>query len=275
MKQIKIVTDSTAYMAKQDALLNDIDIVQLSISFGDESFEEGYPGEFETFYKKLESSDKFPTTSQPAIGSFISMFEKAIEEDKEVIAIILSSKISGAYNGALTAANMVNSEKITVIDSENTVSNLRMLVERATELVNLGKTRHEIEEIINKEKKNMQTNIAIETLEYLRRGGRLTGMQAFAGKMLQIKPIVALKDGELISIDKVRGTKKAIKKIINNIPKRAKNISIMHIMNEDGARKIKETIEDDFREAKITISEVGPVLGSHLGPKSLGICCTW
>jgi DegV family protein with EDD domain len=275
MSLIKIVTDSTAYMSKEYAIENDIDIVHLSVNFCGETFKEGFPGEFEKFFNKLKTTDEFPTTSQPAIGDFIETFQKAVDEGKEVIAIVISSKLSGTYNAAVTAANMVDKDKITVIDSETTVSNLRILVEKAKDLAALGKSREEIIKIINEDKKRMGIDLTVDTLEYLKRGGRLSSKQAIVGSILNIKPIISLIDGKLESTGKIRGKNRAIRKMIERIPKEVKYISICHILNTEEAENLKDMLKGQFGNVKISIDELGPVIGSHLGPKAIGLCYSW
>ncbi|EOD01394.1 DegV family protein [Caldisalinibacter kiritimatiensis] len=275
MANIKIITDSTAYIEKEYAENNGIGIVPLSINFEGNTNKEGFPGEFKDFYNKLVATKDFPTTSQPAIGEFVKVFEEEVKKGNEVIAILISEKLSGTYNTAVTAANMVAPEKISVIDSETTVSNLRLLVQQANELAKEGKMRKEILNIINEQKKKSGINLTVETLEYLKRGGRLSGKQALVGNVLNIKPIIALIDGKLESISKVRGKKRAIKKMISNIPEVVESISVCHILNKEEAEKIKNKLKEKFPNAKISIDEIGPVIGSHLGPKALGICYSW
>ncbi|OPJ55390.1 DegV family protein [Alkalithermobacter paradoxus] len=272
---IKIITDSTAYIPKEYAKEHDIDVVQLTVSFNNEVMEEGYPGEFEDFFKKLKESTEFPKTSQPSTGAFVNAFEKAIKEGKEIITIVVSEKASGTYNNAILAAGMVDKDKISVIDSQTSGPNLRILVERAKELSNLGKCRKDIVDIINKEKKNMSVQMTFETLEYLKKGGRLSPSKVVIGSILNIKPIIGVENGYILPIGKARGKKKAIEFMINNIPDNVKKISVCHILSFEEAFRIKEVLKEKFSNAVINIDEVGPVLGAQFGPKGIGICCSW
>jgi DegV family protein with EDD domain len=275
MPNIKIVTDSTAYIKKDYLTANDIDSVPLSVIFQGDVTNEGYPGEFDSFYQKLKVSKDFPTTSQPSIQAFYNVFQPALDSNQEVITIVLSSKLSGTYNSAMAAAQMCESDKITIIDSETCGPNLKFLVERAHQLNAAGKSRDEIVTLINKEKKNMGINLTVGTLEYLKRGGRLSNTQAFIGTLLNIKPIIALIDGKLEPIAKVRGKSKAIDAMISNIPQDVNRISICQIDNIDESLEVKDILEAKFPKAEITIDELGPVVGSHLGPLALGICYKW
>jgi DegV family protein with EDD domain len=272
LKKIKIITDSTAYIGKEYIDKENIEIVPLNYVFGDESGKEGFPGEFNEFFKKLETTKLFPTTSQPAAGEFLDVFNKSLEDNDEIIAILLSSKISGTYNSAVLAKSMLEDKKITIIDSQTAASNLRFLVEDAIEMVKQGKTSKEIEEEINCKKTNMHIYLTTETLEYLSRGGRLSSIQSTIGNLLSIKPIIELQNGELKLLEKLRGKNKAIKAIIDKVPDNVQRVGICNILNIEDAEKLQHSLKEKFPNATISIDELGPVIGSHLGPKTIGIC---
>lgn len=273
MSKIKIVVDSTGYITKEYAEREDVAIVPLNYVFGGETSKEPFPGEFDDFYSKLSSTKLFPSTSQPSTGEFLDVFIKSFEEGyDEIIAILLSSKLSGTYNSAILAKNMLEGKKITIIDSINAASNLRFLIEDAVAMVKEGKSSEEIENHINSKKLGMHIYLTTETLEYLSRGGRLSSVQAAVGNLLNIKPIIQLKDGELQLLEKLRGKNKAIASIIDKVPEDVEKIGICHIMDMDSAIKFKTILEEKFPNALISIDELGPVIGSHLGPKGIGIC---
>lgn len=275
MSNIRIVTDSTAYIPKEFANSNNIDIVPLMVDFEGVSSVEGFPGEFEAFFNRLKTSESFPKTSQPSIGAFAQVFKKAVESGDEVIAIVISSKLSGTYNSASAAADMVAPNKISVIDSETSASNLRMFVEEAKELATSGVSREEIVNVINEGKKRAGINLTVDTLEYLKKGGRLSAGKALIGSILNIKPIIALIDGALVPTGKARGKNKAIEMMISNIPEKVEKISICQIFNMEEALEIKEILGKKYPEVDITIDVLGPVIGAHLGPKAIGICFKW
>ncbi|WFA09650.1 DegV family protein [Tissierella sp. Yu-01] len=272
MGKIKIITDSTSYISKEFKEKVGLEVVSLNYIFDDETFKEGFRGEYDDFFKKLESTKLFPTTSQPSAGEFYDAFVDSLKDHDEIIAIVLSSKLSGTYNSAVLAKNMLEDKKVTIIDSETSASNLRFLVEDALDMVNLGKSSEEIVNFINDKKKNMHILLTTGTLEYLSRGGRLSSVQSTIGNFLSIKPIIELQDGELKLIEKVRGSNKAISFLIDKIPSDVQKISICQILNIDEAKKVKILLEAKYPNAEISIDELGPVIGAHLGPKTLGIC---
>lgn len=275
MSRVKIVTDSTGYISREYLEANNIEMVPLSVYFEGNTADEGFPGEFDSFFERLKTSKDFPSTSQPSIQAFFNVFKPAIDAGAEVVAIVLSTKLSGTYNSAMAAAQMCDPDRITVIDSETCGPNLKFLVEKANQLSLEGKNRTEIEAIINKEKKSMGINLTVGTLEYLKRGGRLSPTQAAIGTLLNIKPIIALIDGKLEPIDKVRGKAKAIEAMIGNIPDNVERISLCHIDNIEEALEVQAILKDRFPKAEVIIDDLGPVVGSHLGPKALGICYKW
>lgn len=272
MQKIKVITDSTSYIPKEFVENNDISIVPLSYTFEGEDYKEGYPGEYDDFFNRLSNSNSFPTTSQPAVGDFLNEYKKALEKYDEILVITLSSKISGTYNSALLAKNMLENEKISVVDSLQSASNLRFLIEDSLKMIQNGMNRDEIVKYVEEKRNKMDVLLTVDSLEYLRRGGRLSGIQTILGSVLSIKPIIQLKNGELTLLERVRGKNRAINKIIERISKKVERISVCHILNKTEALNLKKILMEKFPKAKISIDEIGPIVGSHLGPKTIGIC---
>lgn len=275
MSQIQIVIDSTAYLTREEAIENKIQVVPLAVHFQGKDFQEGFLDEIGDYFIRLSESKDFPTTSQPPVGAFVEVFRKALEEGKEVVALIFSSELSGTYHSAVMAANMVDPEKITVIDTRTSVGNLKYMALQAAGMARGGRSRREITEFVEDQKSKMDVYLTVGSLEYLRRGGRLNNAQAFLGSILNIKPIIQLKDGKLIGIEKTRGKKKAIESMLNKVPGQIKNIYVLHILNEEEAIDVAEKLREKYPDARVLIEEMGPVIGSHLGPDSIGITYTW
>lgn len=272
---IQIVTDSTAYLTKDEIEKYNIKVVELQISFQGEERLEGFPGEFEDFFEKLKESKDFPVTSQPPPGGFLKVFKEALEEDREVLAITISSKLSGTYNSAVLASETLDPSKITVIDSLTTVANLKHMVIEAQEMALKGKSREDILEYVEDQKTRMGIYLTVETLDYLQKSGRLSKTQALIGSILNVKPILKLEDGVIEAVGKVRGKRKAIEAMIKDIPEEAKAVYIPHIYNEKEARKMKEVLQKKLPGIKIELAVLGPVIGSHIGPKGMGACFIW
>lgn len=275
MKKIQIITDSTAYFTRKYLIEEQIQVVPLMVQFCGTVSKEGFPGEFDEFYRILKETKEFPTTSQPSVGDFVKTYKSALETYEEIITIVISSELSGTYNSARLAADIVNSEKITVIDSRTSAGNLKVLVEKANELAKQGYERTQIVNEILSQIENMSITLTVDTLEYLKRGGRLSNTSAFLGNLLNIKPIIGLIDGKLVPIGKERGKRKAMNKIVSMVPEQVKKIVIAHVQNLGEAQQFKEILEEKFKNVEIIIDELGPVLGSHLGPKAIGLCASW
>ncbi len=273
MPKIKIITDSTAYIDKSFIKAHNIGIVPLAIGFGESIKDEGFPGDFDAFFDRLSKSSDFPTTSQPPVGRFVKVFENALKDGYEIIAIIMSSKLSGAFNSASTAAKIVDptATKISIIDSLATSALLKFLIEEAVSLTKKGVPMKQIIEKIETQKRNMGARITVSTLEYLKRGGRLSTTEAVVGSLLNIKPIIGLIDGELRALNKVRGKKRVMEKMLEDIPPNTFYICICYIKIMEEIEEYKKLIQKRFPKAKIEMCEIGPVIGSHLGPEIVGI----
>lgn len=274
MSSITVVTDSTAYIESTYFTDYNIHRVPLYVNFEGETNPEGFPGEFDEFYDRLMASKSFPSTSQPSTGDFIKTFERILSKDPsaEIIVLTLSSKLSGTYNSACSAAEMTAPEKISVIDSFSSVANLNHLVQITKNLIDQGQSRETIVGTLESQKIRAKVYVTVGTLEYLKKGGRLSSSQAFLGSMLNIKPIITLEEGILRPIDKVRGKKKALDKMVSMITEKPSMLSICHINAPEEAQRLKEKLEENHPELSVGIEKIGPVIGSHLGPKAIGFC---
>lgn len=275
MSRIQIITDSTAYLTREEARENDIKIVPLSMHFEGEDFQEPFLGEFGDYFEKLARSKEFPTTSMPSTGAFLKKYQEALDQGREVLVLAFSSGLSGTYNNALIASEMVSQDKITVVDTFTAVGNFKYMVLQAAKMAREGKTRQEIVNFIEEQKSKMDIYLTVDSLDYLRRSGRLTNASAFIGSILNIKPIIQLKNGELVGIEKTRGKKRAIDILIKKVPNYAKNIYVHHILNEKEALEVAEILRGKCPGADILVEEIGPVIGSHLGPYAIGVVYTW
>lgn len=275
MNDIQIVVDSTSYLTKEYIDKHNIEVAYLSVELDEKIEREGIVGGFTDFFYRFENSENFPKTSQPPVGEFTECYRRALERGKQIIAITFSSKLSGTYASAKLAADMFEDKTIVVIDSQTAVGNYRAIVDKTVELSKQGSSIDEIVKEIEKIQNNMSVSLTVESLDYLKRGGRLTNMQAMVGTLLNIKPIIGLIDGQLVATDKVRGKKKALEFMISKIPQDVKTISIEHVENRSEAEKIKINLDGKFPSAEVVINEIGPVIGSHIGPKAIGISSIW
>ncbi len=273
MKKIKVITDSTAYFTREEKETYGISIVPLTYIVNNKVMKEGFPEDYEDFFKELEKGDLTITTSQPAVGDFLSLYEEAFNEGyDEIVVVVLSSKLSGAFNSANLAKNSLGDKMITVIDSETAAGNLKFLVLDALDLVEKGKTANEIEAYINLKKKDLALFLTVGDLKYLNKSGRLSKAKSLVGNLLRIKPILTLEGGSLEVFDKTRGRKQAMGEIFKNLPKNAKKIIVCHILAAEEAEELRRKIKEKYNNIEVSIGRIGPTIGGHLGPKSIGVC---
>lgn len=275
MSKIAIVTDTTSYLSKEWMDQYHIHHVPLSVNFGSKSYREGLDLTTEEFYKQLETEKELPTTSQPAIGDFIELYERLAEEYDEAIAIHLSSGISGTYSTSISAANMVNGIKVEVIDSEIACYGLGFMVLEAAEMSRQGKAMQEIKERVEWIVQNMRGYFIVDDLAHLHRGGRLNAAQFLVGSMLKIKPVIYFKEKKLEPFEKIRTKKKAIDRILQLLEMDVNEgtkikLSVVQANAQEEAEEILNHILQTYSQVEGNISEFGPVIGTHVGPGTLG-----
>lgn len=275
---VKIITDSTSYIPKDIVKSYDIDIVSLSIGFEDEIFKE-LEITNEEFYAKLDEALIIPKSSQPSIGDLYKAFEKAVKHGNDVVGIFISSDMSGTYNTAHMVKEMVLENypdaNIELVDSRSNCMQLGYAVITAAKAAKSGKSLAEVVETAINNIKRSRFVFSPDTLEYLKKGGRIGTAQAFVGSLLQIKPILTVKNGITDVITKVRGKKRAIDKMIGifmeNIDEYGLGEVIVHHINcVEEAKRIAEKIEQKIGKC-VKVCSIGPVIGAHVGPGALGI----
>ncbi|QEK11843.1 DegV family protein [Crassaminicella thermophila] len=276
MKPIKIMTTSLADIPKELVEAYDITVFPLTIRFGDEEFHDQVDLSTEEFFRRLRTSETLPTTSQVPPNVFLEEFKNTLENGYEIILINGSSEISGTHRSSLMAKNELGSEDITIIDTLALSYSCGMIVVEAAKMAKEGKNKQEILDRIEDMKNKVDHIFSVETLEYLKKGGRLSATKATIGKILNIKPILIIKDGKIELFDKVRGSKKVIPKMIEiaeqrGIKRHSEYICIAHGGNVEGLEKLKKEVMNAFQPKKIITTEIGCTIGTHTGPGLLGI----
>lgn len=273
---IRILTDSVADIPKEIVEQLHIEVLPLTVNFEDGSYKDGIEITKEEFYKKLSKAQKLPTTSQITPGDFINVFERLTKKGDEVIAILISSKLSGTYNSAVSAKKHLEDEKITVIDSKLVTFVEGLIVVEAARMAAKGHSKSEIIDRVMYMKENIECKFIIDDIEYLKKGGRLTAGQALIGKLLNIKPIITMEDGSLVFDNKVRGKKKSIKWVINwlkenNYNLEEKTVGLFHSDCYEFLMDLHEELSSNFNVKEIIEAKVGAVVGTHAGPGCIGI----
>ena len=267
---IRIIVDSTADLAPE--LKSRVHTVPLTVRFGDEEYIDGVTIDHKTFYEKLTKNDVLPTTSQGTPDAFAKEFEKAKEAGEAAVVITLASNFSGTYQSAMIAAEEY--DNIYVVDSGSAAMGSGILVELAFRLMDEGKSAEEIAAVLEEEKKRVVIVALIDTLEYLKKGGRISKTVAFAGTMLNIKPVISVTDGEINILGKVRGSKMG-NHLLNQEIDKAGGVDFEKpvLFGYSGTSDVllQKYLEDSKSvwEGKlpgVRYTTVGSVIGTHAGP---------
>lgn len=266
----RIIVDSTADLVPE--FKSRVSAVPLTVHFGDEEYIDGVTIEHKTFYEKLIESDVLPTTSQATPEGFTKEFKKIKEANESAVVITLSSTFSGTYQSAVTAAK--NFENIYVVDSRTAAMGAGILVELAFRLIDEGLDAKAIAEKLEEEKKKIVIVALVDTLEYLKKGGRVSKAVAFAGTLLNVKPVLSVIDGQINLIGKARGSKKGNNLLVQEIDKAGgvdfskplllgySGISDALLLKYmEDSRPLWEGNVDELR-----YTSLGSVIGTHAGP---------
>ena len=273
---VRIILDSTANFSKD--LKDKFTVVPLTVNFGEESYADGVEIDNDTFYRKLVTGDVMPTTSQPTPAVFAQVFENIVNEGDEAVVITISSKLSGTYQSATIAAEDF-AGKVFVVDGYTVAIGTGALAEYAMELAEKGKTAAEIFEILENDKADIRVYAVVDTLEYLKKGGRVSAAVAFAGGLLNFKPVIAIADGVVQSLTKGRGNKQA-NSLMNQEIEKSGDIDFTKpfVIGYTGSDStlMQEYIKDNLDvwggdKDKIHTAQLGSVVGTHAGPGAVAV----
>jgi DegV family protein with EDD domain len=266
---VKIVTDSVADIPPDIVRDLDITLIPVLLRFGEETYRDGIDMTNDQFYERLTTSKVMPTTSVPSLDLFARTYAKLAEETREILVIMLSSKLSGIYNAARQSADLMEGDcRIEVLDSGCAVMAQGFVVIKAARAAKEGATLDEILEIVRNNLPRVDMHAAFDTLEYLKRGGRIGRAQAFMGSVLRVNPIITLKDGVVEPVGRARSRSKAI----DHLYEFAASYSHIEELAVEGAacpedvEQLVERLGAIFPKERILRSRTTPVIGAHTGP---------
>lgn len=272
---IRIITDSTCDLTKADQEKLGITVIPLQVLFGTTQFTDGVDLTTEEFYQKLETEKELPTTTQINPDTFVNVFEEYLKQGDEIITILLSSHLSGTYQSAVIAKEMLETDKIHLIDSQNVTLGLALIVREAVKLRDNGLSAKDIVNKIEELKGQVRVVAIVDTLKYLQKGGRISAASAVVGTALGIKPIVQVKDGIVQVLGKERGQKKMYKFITSYLEENQidTNYSVVyaHSMAEASLEPFKEMIQEKYEIKESSTVGIGSTVGTHVGPGAVGI----
>ena len=274
---LKIVTDSTAYLPEDYVRKHDIRVVPLYVHFGNEAFKDGVDLSHDEFYARLAEARDLPTSSQPSAGEFHAVFEDLANKGHDIIVLTISSKLSGTWDSAMAAKQMLPEANIEVVDTLTTSVGLHLLVQAAIEAAAGGATLQEAAELVEDLKGKIYLWFVVDTLEYLAKGGRIGNARAFMGTLLKVKPILTLQDGAIEPCEQVRSTAKArarmVELVVEAMGERGcdATISIASALVPEDAQKLGNQLVQKLECAEPLQGNIGPVLGVHTGPGVIGV----
>ena len=274
MNNLKIICDSLSDIPKNLREKYDIEMVPLTVRFGEDEYKDGIDLEPKNFYDMLREG-KLPQTSQATYTQFKEVFDKFIKEGKEILYISGSSKATGTYQSAVMAKNDTEG-KIYTFDTLNFSYGCGMQVVKAAQMACEGKSIEKIIKELEYMRDNMYVVFSVDDLKYLQRGGRISSSKAVIGNMLNIKPILEVKDGLVTPVAQARGKKHVFAKMVDLAKKHyteGMGIAIGHGDCESDMIKLRDMANNELRISDILITDVGSCVGSHAGPGILGIFC--
>lgn len=273
---IRIITDSSSELDHTAAKALDVDMVSMSIQFGERSYRDGIDLAKHDFYQMLASDPQSPSTAQPTPNDFLIPLQKAKEAGQEALVITLSSALSGTYQSALIAKEMCGYDPIYVVDSLSATSGVQILVEYACKLRDANRSAKEIAAELDALKARIRIFAVIDTLEYLRRGGRLNSLQAGIGTVTKLKPVIAVREGAVTVVGKAFGTVAASKQLLKFLSEHPVDQDFpAFALYSDDKNRIDDFLpkleEAALLPRDLRFCSIGPTIGSHIGPGAVGM----
>jgi len=271
---VKIVTDSLSDITSDIAEGLGITVVPLTVLFGQESFLDRVTITTDEFYYKLTHDAAWPTTTQPPPSVFVDVYNKLAEDTDEILAITLSSKLSGTYESALNAKSLVEKEcRIEVIDSLTVAMGLGLIVIAAAKAAQAGANLDEVADSVRRAMPRSHLVAYFDTLKYLAKGGRIGKAQGLLGAMLSVKPILAVKDGEMSPLTRLRSRTAGMDYLYNFVAgfPHIEELAVEHATTPDDADRLVERLSSVFPKERIYRSTISPVVGTHAGPGAMAV----
>lgn len=279
---IRIITDSTAEISQNQAGALGISVVPIKSVFADREYRDGIDLTTDEFYEKLESAEELPTTSQPSPGDFEVVYREALEAGDQIVVVTLSAKLSGTWQSACLAREVLDAEGILkeddihIVDSEQATIGLNILMQRVLQMRDDGLSAEGIARAAEELKSEICLYAVVDTLEYLHRGGRLSAASKVAGTLLNVKPLISIDEGEVKVVGKCRGLKKAYDEIYDLVAKAGGiDFSLPFAMGYTGDRErlvqFEEMSKEHIGNHEPTIVGIGCAIGTHVGPGAVAI----
>lgn len=278
MSKIAVVTDSTSYIPQDLVRKHNITVAPQVLIWDDKTYRDGIDIQSEEFFVRLKTARTMATTSQVSVADMQNIFQALIEQDFDVLGIFISAKLSGTIQSATQARELLGNsgQKITIMDSNSTAMAMGFQVLAAARAVESGASLKECVELAEKARENTGVYFAVDTLEFLHRGGRIGGAQRFLGTLLNMKPILALRDGRVEGIERIRTKTKAHERVLELVLENTKGkspirLATLHANAAEDAKILLQKAEKELNPVESIFSEVSPVVANHAGPGTVGL----
>jgi DegV family protein with EDD domain len=277
MSKIAVITDSTAYIPKDLVQKHNLTVMPQVLIWGSETLRDGVDIQPKEFYIRLKSVSILPTTSQVTIGAFKETFDQLLGEGYEILAVLLSSKLSGTIDSAVQAKAMLPAgAPVEIVDSQTTAMALGFPAIEAARLAAKGGSLKECKELAMRACQQTGLVFAVDTLEFLHRGGRIGGASRFLATALNIKPILELENGKVEAIERVRTRSRSLARLVELIEERVNgrkgiHLATLHANAEEDARQLLAMAQGRLDIVETVLAEVSPVVGNHAGPGTVGL----
>ncbi|CDF58674.1 DegV family protein [Thermobrachium celere] len=275
MNKIAIVTDSTSDIPKELVNKYNIRVVPLTVSYKDKLYYDGVDLKIDELLEMLDEGEELPKTSQINPARFSQEYKKLLDEGYKIISIHISSNLSGTYQSALIAKDMLETDDIYVVDSRSVSFGTGMLALKAAKMIEEGKEVEEIYNTLNDLAQRSRVAFILDKLDYLKKGGRLSGAQAAIGTLLNIKPIIYINEGRLEILDKTRGMKKGLSRMIKYIQDegfdKSEYFAVGTVRDYDNLAEFKTMVKEELGIQEMLEAEVGTVVATYSGPGVVGV----
>jgi DegV family protein with EDD domain len=277
MSKVAVITDSTAYIPDELISQYRISVVPQVLIWGDTEMKDGVDIQPTEFYQRLQTADIMPTTSQVSVADFKEVFQRLSESGNDVLAVLISDKLSGTIASALQALEFFPDLNVEIVNSETVAMELGFHALEAARAADRGASLAECKAVAEQAKDKTGVVFAVETLEFLHRGGRIGGASRFLGTALQLKPILEVREGRVEAIERVRTKRKAHMRLVELLEERtegrgAVKLATLHANAPDDAQTLMVEAKKRLGDVDETIfSEVSPVVGTHAGPGTVGL----
>jgi DegV family protein with EDD domain len=271
---VKIIIDSLGDLPSGILKKLDISVIPICVLFGTESYRDGVDMTTDQFYARLVSTKTSPTTAVPSLGTFIDMYENVAKKTDEILVITISHKLSATFETAAKAAEMIKTRaKVKVIDSMSVIMGEGLLGVEAAEMAKTGCSLDEIVKKIQVDILRTESRMSFDTLEYLKRGGRIGAGQAFLGSLLKINPVLGLKDGEVYPLSRERSRVKSIEALFNWVLsyRSVDALAVEDATTPEEADRLAERLQQRFPDKPLYRSKVSAVIGTHVGPSVIAV----